>query len=60
MLDLFKGQGMEIYFRDNYICPSVEEYQEYAKRSKDWNRYISYFNWIHMLLKMGIRDFVPV
>jgi geranylgeranyl diphosphate synthase type 3 len=35
MLELHRGQGMEIYWRDNYTCPSVEEYQEMTKRSKD-------------------------
>jgi hypothetical protein len=25
---------MEIYWRDSYTCPSVEEYQEMTKRSK--------------------------
>jgi geranylgeranyl diphosphate synthase type 3 len=35
LLELYCGQGMEIYWRDNYMCPSVEEYQEVAKRSKD-------------------------
>jgi len=35
LLELYHGQGMEIYWRDNYTCPSVEEYQEMAKRSKD-------------------------
>jgi hypothetical protein len=32
---------MEIYWRDNYMCPSVEEYQEMAKRSKDRVRTMS-------------------
>jgi geranylgeranyl diphosphate synthase type 3 len=35
LLELYHGLGMEIYWRDNYMCPSVEEYQEIAKRSKD-------------------------
>jgi geranylgeranyl diphosphate synthase type 3 len=43
LLELHRGQGMDIYFRDNCICPSVEEYQEFAKKSKDWNRDMSYF-----------------
>ena len=40
MLELHRGQGMEIYWRDNYICPSVEEYKEMVKRSNDWVRTI--------------------
>lgn len=34
LLELHRGQGMEIYWRDNYTCPSVEEYQQMTKRSK--------------------------
>jgi geranylgeranyl diphosphate synthase type 3 len=29
-----QGQAIEIYWRDNYICPTVEEYQDMAKKSK--------------------------
>jgi geranylgeranyl diphosphate synthase type 3 len=39
--ELYHGQGMEIYWRDNYTCPSVEEYQQIAKRSKDRVRIMS-------------------
>jgi geranylgeranyl diphosphate synthase type 3 len=35
LLDAYWGQGMEIYWRDNYICPSEEEYQEMVLRSKN-------------------------
>jgi geranylgeranyl diphosphate synthase type 3 len=38
LLEGHRGQGMEIYWRDNYICPSVEEYQQMTKRSKNWIR----------------------
>ena len=34
LLELHRGQGMEIYWRDSYTCPSTEEYQEMTKRSK--------------------------
>lgn len=27
LLELHRGQGMEIYWRDNYICPSESEYK---------------------------------
>jgi geranylgeranyl diphosphate synthase type 3 len=30
----YRGQGMEIYWRDNNTCPTVEEYQDMAKKSK--------------------------
>jgi geranylgeranyl diphosphate synthase type 3 len=33
-LKLYQGQGMEIYWRDNNTCPTVEEYQDMAKKSK--------------------------
>jgi geranylgeranyl diphosphate synthase type 3 len=35
LLEVCCGQGMYIYRRDNYICPSFEEYKEMAKRNKD-------------------------
>jgi geranylgeranyl diphosphate synthase type 3 len=41
LLEFHRGQGMDIYWRDNYTCPSVEEYQEMAKRSKDRVRTMS-------------------
>ncbi|KOB73871.1 Geranylgeranyl diphosphate synthase, partial [Operophtera brumata] len=28
LLELHRGQGMEIYWRDNFTCPSEEEYKE--------------------------------
>ena len=34
MLGSWRGQAIEIYWRDNHICPSEEEYLEMAKRSK--------------------------
>jgi geranylgeranyl diphosphate synthase type 3 len=35
LLDLYYGQGLEICWRDNYTCPSLEEYKKIIKRSKD-------------------------
>jgi geranylgeranyl diphosphate synthase type 3 len=32
-LEVHRGMAMDIYWRENCICPSVEEYQETAKRS---------------------------
>lgn len=32
LLELHRGQGMEIYWRDNFICPSESEYKEMVKR----------------------------
>lgn len=28
LLNLHRGQGMELYFRDNLICPTEEQYME--------------------------------
>lgn len=35
MLETSRGQGMDIYWRENYICPSEEEYLEIITKSKD-------------------------
>jgi len=35
LLDFYYGQGLEIFWRDNYTCPSLEEYKQMAKTSKD-------------------------
>lgn len=32
LLELHRGQGMEIYWRDNFICPTEGEYKEMVKR----------------------------
>jgi geranylgeranyl diphosphate synthase type 3 len=34
-LRVYQGQGMEMYWRDNYICPTVKEYEDMAKNSKE-------------------------
>jgi len=35
MLEVFYGQGLEICWRDNYTCPSLEEYKKMIKISKE-------------------------
>jgi geranylgeranyl diphosphate synthase type 3 len=35
MMELYQGQGIDIYWRDNHTCPSVKEYEEMVKRSKN-------------------------
>jgi len=50
-LDLWRGQGMEIYWRDNHTCPSEEEYLEMIKRSKYRVRAMSRISWTCVLLK---------
>ncbi|KAJ8965447.1 hypothetical protein NQ317_006445 [Molorchus minor] len=32
ILELYRGQGMEIYWRDNFTCPSEEEYKQMVIR----------------------------
>jgi geranylgeranyl diphosphate synthase type 3 len=41
LMELYYGQGMEIYWLDNNTCPSVEEYEEIAKKSKERVRNMS-------------------
>lgn len=32
LLELHRGQGMEIYWRDNFICPTESQYMDMVKR----------------------------
>ncbi|KAF5300063.1 hypothetical protein FQA39_LY11255 [Lamprigera yunnana] len=32
LLNLHRGQGMEIYWRDNFVCPTEEEYEQMTVR----------------------------
>ena len=34
LLELHRGQGMEIYWRDSYICPTEDEYRQMIIRSE--------------------------
>jgi geranylgeranyl diphosphate synthase type 3 len=34
LLEMYYGQGLEIFWRENYTCPSLEEYKQMLKRSK--------------------------
>ena len=34
LLELHRGQGMDIYWRDSYSCPTEDEYKEMVQRSK--------------------------
>jgi len=34
LLELHRGQGMDIFWRDNFICPSEEDYKTMTIRSK--------------------------
>ena len=33
LLELHRGQGKDIYWRDSYICPTEEEYMEMVRQS---------------------------
>ena len=35
MINLHFGQGLEIYHRDNHICPSFEDYFKIVENSKN-------------------------
>jgi len=35
MLEMWRGQTIEFYWRDNYTCPSEKEYLEMTERNKD-------------------------
>lgn len=34
LLELQRGQGIEIFWRDNFICPSEKDYKAMAIKSK--------------------------
>ena len=34
LLELHRGQGKDIYWRDSYICPTEEEYVMMVKQSE--------------------------
>ena len=34
LLELHRGQGKDIYWRDSYICPTEEEYMEMVGQSR--------------------------
>jgi len=34
LLNLHRGQGMEIYFRDSNICPTEDDYMDIVSNSK--------------------------
>jgi geranylgeranyl diphosphate synthase type 3 len=34
MMQFYRGQGSEIYWRDNYMCPTEEEYKKMCIRSR--------------------------
>jgi hypothetical protein len=36
LLELHRGQGMEIWFRDNFVCPTEEEYRSLVNKSKNF------------------------
>jgi geranylgeranyl pyrophosphate synthase len=60
LLNLHLGQGMDIYWRDQNVCPTEEEYIHMVKQSKPTNffntlkrnwRIIPFGNWTHGVIK---------
>ncbi|XP_029666168.1 geranylgeranyl pyrophosphate synthase-like, partial [Formica exsecta] len=47
MLEAFRGQGMEIFWRDNFICPSEKEYRTMAMKKIG-----GFFNLMIKLMKL--------
>jgi len=45
LLDSYYSQGLEICWRDNYTCPSLQEYKKLIKRSKDMTEPWVGFTW---------------
>jgi geranylgeranyl diphosphate synthase type 3 len=41
MVEFWRGQSIEIYWRDNYTCPSEKEYLDMVTKSKDSVRAMS-------------------
>ena len=36
LIELHRGQGMEIWFRDTYTCPTQDQYVELVNKSECW------------------------
>ena len=36
LLELHRGQGKDIYWRDSMVCPTEEEYIEMVRQSEWW------------------------
>ena len=50
LLELWRGQATEIYWRDNHTCPSEEEYLDVVSKSKYRVWAISRISWTCVLL----------
>jgi geranylgeranyl diphosphate synthase type 3 len=33
LIELHRGQGMEIWFRDNFVCPNDQQYKDLVNKS---------------------------
>ena len=42
LLELHRGQGMEIWFRDNFKCPTEDEYRSLVNKSSFIVLYLIY------------------
>lgn len=46
LLELHRGQGMDIFWRDSVMCPTEDQYKEMVKRSKQKIRILLFsFKW---------------
>ena len=40
LIELHRGQGKDIYWRDCYICPTEDEYMIMVKQSKSCDQHV--------------------
>ena len=54
LLELHRGQGKDIYWRDSYICPTEEEYMEMVRQSE-----LSINKQKHIISVSNLFNFLP-
>ncbi len=59
LLNLHRGQGMELYWRDTLTCPSEEEFIEMVSNSK-WSKCLRVFFFNFAALKSAFSHYVHV
>ena len=63
MLELHRGQGMEIYWRDNFHCPTEEEYKQMTIRKTGKKKYIlvsDFYSFVFYLRSWRLWQGIPV
>ena len=53
LLDLHRGQGRDIFWRDSYMCPREEEYREMVCQSQSIDWLLCHFVMIEFVLETG-------